>query len=41
MNKINNSKCEIIAKNIATTKIYTDVDNESKLKAVEILDNII
>ena len=27
--------------NIATTKIYTDIDNESKLKAVEILDNII
>ena len=27
--------------NIATTKIYTDVDNESKMKAVQVLDNII
>lgn len=27
--------------NIATTKIYTDVDTESKLKAVKILDDII
>ena len=27
--------------NIATTKIYTEIDNESKLKATNILDNLI
>ena len=27
--------------NIATSKIYTEIDNESKLKAANILDNLI